>query len=132
MKNLITIIACTLILLGFVSQFFANQMTHSRLAAIEDAIHHFQGQVRISGGLNDENVSELKNKLSNILECEEASIEVMGKEGISDRGQTIDFEVIIPKKNIFLAVDLWNLEEELKGDFSIARSTVSERVHSSL
>lgn len=132
MKNLITVIACTLILLGFVSQFFANQMTHSRMAAIESEVYTFQGQVRRDGGLNYANTMDLKRRLAHILKCDTSKIDVNGSMAAMPRGYPIFFEVSIPKKEVFVAVKLWNLDSALSGDVSIRRTTLSERLDRSL
>ena len=130
MKNLITIIACTVILLGFVSQFFANQITHTRLSAIENIINGFQGEVRLDGGLNDDNISNVKARLADVLECDREKFRVVGSEGVKKRGEMIAFTVMIPKKDVIVAVDLWHLGEAIDGDITIRRSVVSEKVSS--
>ena len=78
MKNLITVIASMLILLAFVTQFFANQVTHNNMARIEREICTFTDTAKQDGCISENNILNLKIGIADILNCREEEILVSG------------------------------------------------------
>ena len=74
MKNLITAVGCTLLLMAVLLQFVQSQNTALRLAAVDNAVNSFRETVRQEGCVSEENEDDLKEELSGILDCEPADI----------------------------------------------------------
>ena len=69
MKNLITAVGCTLLLMAVLLQFVQSQNTALRLAAVDNAVNSFRETVRQEGCVSEENEDDLKEELSGILDC---------------------------------------------------------------
>lgn len=129
MKNLITVIASMLILLAFVTQFFANQVTHNNMARIEREVCTFVDTAKQDGCISENNIVGLKAGIASILNCGEKEISVSGTTGIVYRGGIIDYKIKIPLKNLFSASNFWNFSNEENERYMILKqSTVSEKL----
>ena len=78
MKNLLTSVACIMILLAFVLQFTQNQVLHNRLTAIDQAGNNFKEIIKQEGCITAENEKQLKKEICRILDCPEEDIRIKG------------------------------------------------------
>ena len=95
MKNLITAVGCTLLLMAVLLQFVQSQNTALRLAAVDNAVNSFRETVRQEGCVSEENEDDLKEELSGILDCEPADILVDGDRIPKERGSFVMYEISV-------------------------------------
>lgn len=129
MKNLLTSMACLMLLLAFVLQFTQNQLLFSRITAVDQAVNNFKEIVKQEGGVTEENEKELKKTLGEILECREEQIKVDGSRQRVFRGQLIRYQVEVPISGIIAVPLFWGIgEEENRLSYRISRCTTSEYI----
>lgn len=127
MKNLITSIACIMILLAFALQFTQNQILHTRITAINQAINSFKEVVKQEGKISDENEGFIKKELSKIAGCKEGEVLVNGDKKVLFRGEKIRYIITVPINDIISSAKFWGIgEEENKMNYTIDRYTTSE------
>ena len=76
MKDLITTIGSMLILMMFLTQFAASQTTYTRIMGAEHEIKEFRLLSGEQGSIRNENILQLKQNLSQVLECNASEISV--------------------------------------------------------
>ena len=120
MKNLITAVGCTLLLMAVLLQFVQSQNTALRLAAVDNAVNSFRETVRQEGCVSEENEDDLKEDLSGILDCEPADILVDGDRIPKERGSFVMYEISV-------TVSFWGMDEEdSEFEYRVKRYAASE------
>ncbi|MEG0157137.1 MAG: hypothetical protein RR661_05760 [Anaerovoracaceae bacterium] len=122
MKNLITTVACLIILLVIMLQFSVNQATNAHLTAADKAVAGFNQEIRIEGGISEEKQSALQEKMAKILGCKAEEVKLTGKgegalvpgPGEVPRGEFIYYTLSIPLKDVIAAAEFWNLADTEK------------------
>ena len=76
MKDLITTIGSILILMMFLMQFAASQTTYIRIMGAEHEIKEFRLLSEEQGRIRDEDIFQLKQNLSQVLDCHTSEISV--------------------------------------------------------
>ena len=103
MKNVITIIACILILAIFMVQIVANVTTHTKILAAETEITAAVQTAKQDGCFTTENINNLKAKLAEKLKCEESEITVdIDKTTTTPvyRGELVEYSITYPVKGV--------------------------------
>lgn len=129
MKNLITSMACIMILLVFVLQFAQNQVIHNRISAVDQAVNSFKEVVKQEGCISSENERVLKKEITEILECKSEEIQVEGERKAVFRGELIHYRVEVPLTSVIAVPEFWGIDEEdNQFDYEIDRYTTSEYI----
>lgn len=81
MKDLITTIGSILILMMFLMQFAASQTTYIRIMGAEHEIKEFRLLSEEQGRIRDEDIFQLKQNLSQVLDCHRSEISVNVTDG---------------------------------------------------
>ena len=81
MKDLITTIGSILILMMFLMQFAASQTTYIRIMGAEHEIKEFRLLSGKQGSIKNEDIRQLKQNLSQMLECQVSEISVNVTDG---------------------------------------------------
>jgi len=127
MKNLITSIACVVILLVFVLQFASNQITHNHLTTVDKSVNAFKEVAKQEGYISDENSSELKDEIARTLCCNRDKISISGTDIKVIRGKKIHYIVEMPLENIIIGAEFLNIsKDESEGKYIIDNYTTSE------
>lgn len=127
MKNLITSVACIMILLVFVIQFTSNQILHNRITAVDQAVNNFKEITRQEGCITDENEELLRQEMQRILNCSSEEIQIDGNRTPVPRGGLISYEVDVPLKQIVAMPGFWGIDEgKNQAGYHLHRSTTSE------
>ncbi len=95
MKDLITAIGSILILMMFLMQFAANQITYTRIMGAEHSIKEFRLLSEERGSISNDDISELKGKLSEVLRCQTSEISVEVAESGGDYSVTMPIYGVI-------------------------------------
>ena len=98
MKDLITTIGSMLILMMFLTQFAASQTTYTRIMGAEHEIKEFRLLSGEQGSIRNENILQLKQNLSQVLECNASEISVNITDG--------DYVVTMP---VYGVIGPWKL-----------------------
>lgn len=129
MKNLLTSVACIMILLAFVLQFTQNQVLHNRLTAIDQAGNNFKEIIKQEGCITAENEKQLKKEICRILDCPEEDIRIKGGRERVFRGGLIHYSIEVPVKEIISVPLFWGIrEDENQISYKIHRYTTSEYI----
>jgi len=108
MKNVITIVACVLILAVFMAQVTTNEITHSKILFAETEVNTAVQKAKQDGCFTQENINNLVKRLADKLNCEESEI-VIGPSGTTDgsttrtpvyRGELVYYYVKYPVKGV--------------------------------
>lgn len=127
MKNLITAVGCTLLLMAVLLQFVQSQNTALRLAAVDNAVNSFRETVRQEGCVSEENEDELKEELSGILDCEPADILVDGDRIPRERGSFVMYEISVTVSDLVADIGFWGMDEEdSEFEYRVKRYAASE------
>jgi hypothetical protein len=127
MKNLITAVGCTLLLMAVLLQFVQSQNTALRLAAVDNAVNSFRETVRQEGCVSEENEDDLKEELSGILDCEPADILVNGDRIPKERGSFVMYEISVTVSDLVADIGFWGMDEEdSEFEYRVKRYTASE------
>ena len=127
MKNLITAVGCTLLLMAVLLQFVQSQNTALRLAAVDNAVNSFRETVRQEGCVSEENEDELKEELSGILDCEPADILVDGDRIPKERGSFVMYEISVTVSGLVADIGFWGMDEEdSEFEYRLKRYAASE------
>lgn len=103
MKNIITIIACVLILAVFMVQIVANEVTHTKILQAETLINTSIQVAKQDGCFTTENMNNLKAALADKLGCEPTEIEIdLGQTTIHPvvRGNLVEYSITYPVKGV--------------------------------
>ena len=129
MKNLITSMACIMILLAFVLQFTQNQVIHNRVTAVDQAANNFKEVVKQQGCIEVENEKRLKEEIARILSCSTAEVKVTGDRKAVFRGEIIHYRVEVPIKKIINQPGFWGLNKDKnRFGYRVDRYTTSEYI----
>lgn len=129
MKNLITSMACIMILLAFVLQFTQNQVIHNRITAVDQAANNFKEVVKQQGCIKEENEKRLKEEIAKILSCNAGEVKVTGDRKAVFRGEIIHYRVEVPIKNIINQPGFWGLNKgKNRIGYRVDRYTTSEYI----
>ena len=127
MKNLITAVGCTLLLMAVLLQFVQSQNTALRLASVDNAFNSFRETVRQEGCVSEENEDELKEELSGILDCEPADILVDGDRIPKERGSFVMYEISVTVSGLVADIGFWGMDEEdSEFEYRLKRYAASE------
>ena len=127
MKNLITAVGCTLLLMAVLLQFVQSQNTALRLAAVDNAVNSFRETVRQEGCVSEENEEDLKEELSGILDCEPADILVDGDRIPKERGSFVMYEISVTVSDLVADIGFWGMDEEdSEFEYRVKRYAASE------
>ena len=127
MKNLITAVGCTLLLMAVLLQFVQSQNTALRLAAVDNAVNSFRETVRQEGCVSEENEDDLKEELSGILDCEPADILVNGDRIPKERGSFVMYEISVTVSDLVADIGFWGMDEEdSEFEYRVKRYAASE------
>ena len=127
MKNLITAVGCTLLLMAVLLQFVQSQNTALRLAAVDNAVNSFRETVRQEGCVSEENEDDLKEDLSGILDCEPADILVDGDRIPKERGSFVMYEISVTVSDLVADIGFWGIDEEdSEFEYRVKRYAASE------
>ena len=127
MKNLITAVGCTLLLMAVLLQFVQSQNTALRLAAVDNAVNSFRETVRQEGCVSEENEDDLKEELSGILDCEPADILVDGDRIPKERGSFVMYEISVTVSGLVADIGFWGMDEEnSQFEYRVKRYAASE------
>ncbi len=127
MKNLITAVGCTLLLMAVLLQFVQSQNTALRLAAVDNAVNSFRETVRQEGCVSEENEDDLKEELSGILDCEPADILVDGDRIPKERGSFVMYEISVTVSGLVADIGFWGMDEEdSEFEYRVKRYAASE------
>lgn len=129
MKNLITSMACIMILLVFVLQFTQNQVLHNRITAVDQAANNFKEIVKQQGCIGEENEKRLKREIAQILSCTVEEVKITGNRKAVFRGELIHYRVEVPVTTIISQPGFWGLKkEENRMQYQVDRYTTSEYI----
>lgn len=127
MKNLITAVGCTLLLMAVLLQFVQSQNTALRLAAVDNAINTFRETVRQEGCVSEENEDDLKEELSEILDCKPSDILVDGDRIPKERGSFVMYEISVTVSDLVADIGFWGMDEEdSEFEYRVKRYAASE------
>lgn len=127
MKNLITAVGCTLLLMAVLLQFVQSQNTALRLAAVDNAINTFRETVRQEGCVSEENEDDLKEELSKILDCKPSDILVDGDRIPKERGSFVMYEISVTVSDLVADIGFWGMDEEdSEFEYRVKRYAASE------
>lgn len=127
MKNLITAVGCTLLLMAVLLQFVQSQNTALRLAAVDNAVNSFRETVRQEGCVSEENEDDLKEELSGILDCEPADILVDGDRIPKERGSFVMYEISVTVSDLVADIGFWGMDkEDSEFEYRVKRYAASE------
>ncbi len=139
MKNLITIIGCTILLLLCLVQFTTNQSLHIKMTKIDRCIDNFKEDIRQIGYISEEAESILKEELAEIVECEIGEIHVSGTKSIvyrlihnnsnTEKGK-IYYNIEVPIKDVISGANIWGISaEDVDTVYKVSRVTTSEVIN---
>lgn len=110
MKNLITSIACVILLMAFVVQFAHNQSLYHQIAGISHLVQTFEEQIQTDGVIDKKNQKWLCKQISMILACEEEMVTVKDIGNGAEYGERIQYEVEFPIANLLAVPEFWGIE----------------------
>lgn len=129
MKNLITAVGCTLLLMAILLQFVQSQNTSLRLAAVDNAVNSFRETVRQEGCVSDENEDNLKGELAEVLDCDPGDVHVDGDRVPKERGSFVMYEIKVLIPDLIADTTFWGMDEEDgKFEYETKRYAASEYV----
>ncbi len=111
MKDLITGIACIIILSVFLVQITSYQSAHSRILFAETAVNSAVETAKQDGCLTAQNIAQLRQKLAERLGCSPQDITVSGTSAPVMRGSVITYSVTYPLRGIVGASRLLGIAE---------------------
>lgn len=127
MKNLITAVGCTLLLMAVLLQFAQSQNTALRLAAVDNAVNSFRETVRQEGCVSERNEDDLKDELAEILGCETADVHVDGDRVLKERGSFVTYEINVAIPDLVADTGFWGMDEEdAEFEYDVKKYAASE------
>ena len=115
MKDFITTIASIFLLMIFVMQFAAGQVTSHKILQADMVIASFRDTVKEDGYISSENMEKLRKALMDICGCSEREILIetdSEAENIQKQGICHSYRVSYPLKNLIAAAAALGLEKE--------------------
>ena len=111
MKDLITGIACIIILSVFLVQITSYQAAHSRILFAETTVNSAVETAKQDGCLTAQNIAQLRQKLAERLGCSPQDITISGTSAPVMRGSVITYSVTYPLRGIVGASRLLGIAE---------------------
>jgi len=105
-KNIITGVACLLLLSVFMVQFTSNQVTHSKMLYVETQVNTAVEEAKQEGCFTSSIVSSLKSKIAAKTGCSEAEVIITASNTPVVRGSEISYSVSYPLKGVIGASTL--------------------------
>lgn len=130
MKQLITAIACVVLLLVFLPQFTANQASHNKILYVENAVDTFVEEIKQEGYITQTAKQNLEILIADKLDCDVSAVIVSGTTtGPLIRGSIIEYRVEYPVKDVIAMASFWGIDDnDNTANKVIEGSTVSEYV----
>ncbi len=126
MKNLITAMACIMVLLVIILQFTQSQTIYNRLMAADQAVNCFREMIREEGCVSEKEKVWLQNELGKILHCKADQVQVNGTGHPLHRGELISYHVKAPVSRVILMPWFWNIDQENNSfDYELNQYAVS-------
>lgn len=101
MKNLITSVACVLLLMAFTVQFAHNQSMYFKFVEVQNAVEEYEENIFGKHHSHKAEEENLKEQLSYILDCAKKKIHVN------------DNSIKIEVDDIIALPDFWGIENEV-------------------
>lgn len=127
MKNLITSIACIMILLAFILQFSQNQLLYNRMMFIDREADLLKVSVKQEGCPGGKAADEAKERICRFLSCDKDEVIIEGAREPAPKGEIITYAVKVPLGEIIVSpffnrnIKLGNIKE-----YEARRFVVSE------
>ena len=112
MKNIITGIACFLVLSVFIVQFTSNQVSHSKMLYVETQVNAALEEAKEEGCLTNSIVQNLKEKIAGKVKCNASEIVILGTTKPVLRGEEISYSVSYPLKGVIGASNILGLTDQ--------------------
>lgn len=125
MKNLVTAIACLIVLSVFLVQITTYQTAHSKILYAETVVNAAAEKAKQDGCFTAENIESLKQKLAGRLGCEPSEIRITAGEYPVPRGFLIEYSVQYPVKNVIGAAGILGIAAEDNALSNTIRGTVA-------
>lgn len=109
MKDLITTLASIMLLMIFVMQFVANQVTYTRLTAAGSFVREFESSAEEAGEITDGNAHLLKENIAQVMDCIPDEVKIITT--VNER-ENSEYVVSTPLKNIIGAATLLGISED--------------------
>jgi len=120
MKDLITAIASMLIIMLFVMQFTANQITYTKVMAAEYNIREFKILSESEGVIGDGALPGLRNNLAQIMECSPGEIGMRVEKGENK----CTYEITMPVKGIIGPAHMLGISPEDNRRLHVSRGII--------
>lgn len=125
MKDLITTIASIMLLMIFVLQFVANQITYTRLTAAGNSVRQFEYAAEEAGEITDSAVHFLKEDIAQAMDCMPDEIRV--DTVVNEMGNS-EYVVSTPLKNIIGAAGMLGISaDENRTEYKFRGVVLKER-----
>ena len=112
MKNLITGMACLIILCVFLVQITGYQAAHSKLLYAETVVNTAVESARQAGCFTEKIKDHVRNSISAKLGCEPSEVTIDATPVPVLRGGIITYTITFPLKNVIGASKLLGISEE--------------------
>ena len=76
MKDLITTIASVLVLMMFLLQFTANQVTYTKIMGAEYAVRNFRIENETAAEISEKSITDLRSRIAAAVQCAETEVTV--------------------------------------------------------
>lgn len=124
MKDLITTIASIMLLMIFVLQFVANQITYTRLTAAGNSVRQFADSAENAGEITDRAVHLLKENIAEAMDCMPDEIQITTT--VNEMGYN-EYMVRTPLKNIIGAAGMLGISaDENRTDYKFRGVILTE------
>lgn len=129
MKNIITGVACFIVLAVFMVQFTANEVTHSKMLFVENKINASMEEAKQEGCITTAIESALKADIAAKVKCNQSEVVIAGTKTAVLRGEKITYSVTYPLKGVIGARSILGVtDDQATLDHVIAGTVISEYV----
>ncbi len=111
MKNLITGIACLILLLAILTEFTYSQVLYSRVMEADRAVSCFRETVRTEGYVSEHSRQWVRERLAEILRCRPEEVEVSGTGRPEAMGALISYSISAPLGDRMAMARFWNADD---------------------
>lgn len=112
MKNLITGIACLLLLLAVLTEFTHSQILYSRVMEADRTVNCFRETVRMEGYVSEHSKKWVREELAEILKCRPEEIAVSGTAQPEEQGSLISYSISAPMGEGLAMAGFWDVDED--------------------